>query len=536
MDDRNVQYPNRHRDKNTGQVFDFEPMPGIVYKEGTPYNKANVLSDLTAEMFGSINPTLDQILRKSAVTYQAVPNVESNLAYLLAIQEVAGNVQSYSNFFYELFYASATSKVGKIDNRYMSYTGSLAAAATSIASANINFTNFPINESNRNIEYQEMTISDGTLKEKIFAKGIDVFDSSTYTEAFPVENLSFPAGTYRVTMKGGKGANNNGIGGNGGTLVFDIPLLATDVLSIIKIPGSGKGVKLVKNGTTIAVVGGGGQGGVLFFFNDPSNDQNNKGGDGGGVNGQDGAGQSSGDGAIGPTGGLSGGPGGGSFGGQGPGAPGLDAPDGSGGSGTGGQGGGGYAGGGAGAVESYSSFYVFGTGGGGSSFLDPAYTAIENSQGTNSGNESIFIATSDLELKTALVNSYTNPIIYRGNLNFDTVNHRATIKTVNSTAQTATELRILVKNPQFDFWNLASWIETTLNLDVTECRVAFGTTQDIDESSAVEIETLKYDSTTRQVRAESTAAASTKYAVLIFDISKTDANQEYIYKMLGVIN
>lgn len=45
MDDQNVQYPNRYKDKITGQVFDLEWMPGQVTKTGSAYNKANVLPE-----------------------------------------------------------------------------------------------------------------------------------------------------------------------------------------------------------------------------------------------------------------------------------------------------------------------------------------------------------------------------------------------------------------------------------------------------------------------------------------------------------
>lgn len=45
MKDRNVQYPNRYRDKITGNVVELEPLPGDVTETGSVYNKANVLPD-----------------------------------------------------------------------------------------------------------------------------------------------------------------------------------------------------------------------------------------------------------------------------------------------------------------------------------------------------------------------------------------------------------------------------------------------------------------------------------------------------------
>lgn len=51
MRDRIVQYPNRYRNKNTGQILDLVPEPGVVTEPGTPINKATLLSDVTAQMY-----------------------------------------------------------------------------------------------------------------------------------------------------------------------------------------------------------------------------------------------------------------------------------------------------------------------------------------------------------------------------------------------------------------------------------------------------------------------------------------------------
>lgn len=552
MEDRNVEYPNRYRDKNTGQIFDFEAMPGTVYKDGTPYNKSNVLTDRIAEKLDLTgNPTPAQAFEKCTVPYLALPKVESNLVYLLAVQEIEGNVQTYSNFFYELFYTGQTEKVGSIDNRYMRYTGTLTSGAETISNANIDFSNFAVNENNHNSNYQEVTISDGTNKEKAFVKGVPEFNSKTYTGEYPCTFSVVSDGVYTITMKGGKGANRTigaytGYGGKGGTLVFIISATTSDVFIVDKVEGSGKGIKLTKNGTVIAVVGGGGEGGVAQTRIDDNpvvySYTTLKGGDGGGATGESGQ-SAGGDSTCGPGQGAQLDVGGTSYE-VAYATPGGNAPNGYGGTGTersshsitGTTGGGGYAGGGGGSQYIATGLNLISSAGGGSSFLSSSYTAIENSRGTNSEAELFLMAQANLELKTTLVNNYTDPIIYRSNLTYDTTNHYAVIAQINSIDQEETELRILVKNTQFEFWNLAAWLETSLNINVTNCRIAFGSTQDIDESTAVEVSTLAYDSDRRQIRAESDAEESTTYAVIIFDLSKTDSNQEYIYKMLGVIN
>lgn len=55
MRDRNVQYPNRFHVRpvaGTDDIFEIVPAPGTVYEEGTFFNKANMLQDLTAALYG----------------------------------------------------------------------------------------------------------------------------------------------------------------------------------------------------------------------------------------------------------------------------------------------------------------------------------------------------------------------------------------------------------------------------------------------------------------------------------------------------
>lgn len=207
-----------------------------------------------------------------------------------------------------------------------------------------------------------------------------LFESTTYAGTYPTTVTATKDGYYTITLKGGKGANSGQAqGGKGGTVRFRMPLSVNDVLEISKVDGSGRGVKLKKNGTTIAVVGGGGQGAVGFYFEPGANETYYyKGGDGGSSVGEDGTTNigmtTAGKGANGSTGGEVGG---------------KNAPDGSGGTAPNGTtGGGGYAGGGGG-TSSYVSPLLQGvaSAGGGSSYLINTLTAIENSRGTNDGAE-----------------------------------------------------------------------------------------------------------------------------------------------------
>lgn len=55
MDDRNVQFPTRYRMikvPGTDDIFDMIPAPGTVYNEGTPINKANLLTDAVTNLIG----------------------------------------------------------------------------------------------------------------------------------------------------------------------------------------------------------------------------------------------------------------------------------------------------------------------------------------------------------------------------------------------------------------------------------------------------------------------------------------------------
>lgn len=55
MTDRNVQYPNRFHVKpvpGTDDICEIIPAPGTVYEDGTFWNKANVLQDAVAALYG----------------------------------------------------------------------------------------------------------------------------------------------------------------------------------------------------------------------------------------------------------------------------------------------------------------------------------------------------------------------------------------------------------------------------------------------------------------------------------------------------
>lgn len=85
MKDRIVEYPNRYAIiPREGGLYDLEPRPGAVIEEGTPLNKATLLSDSTAAELGikinnipDPNATVDQALnaingsKASEITYTA---------------------------------------------------------------------------------------------------------------------------------------------------------------------------------------------------------------------------------------------------------------------------------------------------------------------------------------------------------------------------------------------------------------------------------------------------------------------------------
>ena len=73
MTDRNVQYPSRYKltlVEGTSDVYELTPAPGEVSAEGTILNKANLLSDNTAQALGlpqadpTVNDALNQLSRK----------------------------------------------------------------------------------------------------------------------------------------------------------------------------------------------------------------------------------------------------------------------------------------------------------------------------------------------------------------------------------------------------------------------------------------------------------------------------------------
>lgn len=69
MTDRNVEYPSRYRlskVSGTDDIYDLTATPGTIIAEGTPVNKATLLSDPTAAALGleQADPTVDDALAK----------------------------------------------------------------------------------------------------------------------------------------------------------------------------------------------------------------------------------------------------------------------------------------------------------------------------------------------------------------------------------------------------------------------------------------------------------------------------------------
>lgn len=493
---------------------------------------------------------VDDILTSLNYAYKAVPNLELNVAYLLAVAEINGMVQAYSNFFYDLFYAGQTTKVGAFDNRYLTYTGTLALGATTVPVAGISFTNWTSSIETANTEYIEVTISDGVNREVNYIKNVaNSFDSTLEDDTYP-KTFSLPAGTYAFKLCGGQGEDytigpEGGThadvkGGHGGTIIFNKTLAAPQTARIEKIGGAYMGsFHLYLDNVLQAAVGGGGGGaydGIAGMYANA-----HPGGDGGGNVGQDGVSGSfvelAGKGANGATGGL-----GGTYptGDIHPGTDGGDYPVSTGGAGeANSNGGAGYAGGGGGGWR-YTTNMFGSSGGGGSSYvISSGITLIENSQGTNQTTAYMqILPQTSLTIKTALSYEYTNPVIYRNYMIIDTGTHNATIKSINTHEQSNIELRIKVNNASFDFYSLMSWLEVTNDLTVTSARVVYSSTSNFDESIYIElVPTSTAISTTRtQFMVELLGDVSKKYATLTLVIQQSGSGSEYIYKMLGVLN
>ena len=83
MKDRVVQYPHRYQlvpvAGETG-VYDFVPVTGTVTEEGTPLNKANLLSDTTADLLGLIGgeATVNNALVKNLQTFGVLTSPETD--------------------------------------------------------------------------------------------------------------------------------------------------------------------------------------------------------------------------------------------------------------------------------------------------------------------------------------------------------------------------------------------------------------------------------------------------------------------------
>lgn len=70
MIDRNVEFPSRYhitKVDGTDDVYELVPAPGTVSAEGTPINKATLLTDTTAMLYGLDNTAVpDDVLKKLA--------------------------------------------------------------------------------------------------------------------------------------------------------------------------------------------------------------------------------------------------------------------------------------------------------------------------------------------------------------------------------------------------------------------------------------------------------------------------------------
>ncbi len=104
MTDRVVQYPNRYKlTLVSGSIYDIEPEPGTVTKQGTPLNKASLLKDQTAIACGldpDDDPTVDDALSNLSRTFTAIlaaddwdEEVDGSFTQTVSI---AGMLEAYS--------------------------------------------------------------------------------------------------------------------------------------------------------------------------------------------------------------------------------------------------------------------------------------------------------------------------------------------------------------------------------------------------------------------------------------------------------
>ncbi len=90
MKDRVVQYPHRYQlvpVAGKTNVYDFVPVPGTITEAGTPLNKATLLKDATATLYGLTgeDATVDRALANITKVAQSVNKSYGNISYTDAI-------------------------------------------------------------------------------------------------------------------------------------------------------------------------------------------------------------------------------------------------------------------------------------------------------------------------------------------------------------------------------------------------------------------------------------------------------------------
>lgn len=81
MKDRIVQYPNRYKlTPVSGDIYDITPEPGIVTEPGTDLNKANLLKDDTAALYGlGANAVPDDVFAELACSYNKIGDIKTTV-------------------------------------------------------------------------------------------------------------------------------------------------------------------------------------------------------------------------------------------------------------------------------------------------------------------------------------------------------------------------------------------------------------------------------------------------------------------------
>jgi hypothetical protein len=467
------------------------------------YEKTNWQDGVTPLSAANMNKIEDGI----AYSVPKVEKLNKLQAYDMAIHDINDHIsQPYSGMFYDLFYSSEPeNSIGTLSNGREVISGTVLSGTSLLSPSSL------LSLGNAGYGRKvELTIDDGINRE-IF-KGTIPVKIDTETEFTIASNM-----TLNVTIKGGKGQSiDGGSGLYGGTVVGTIALQSGDVVKTKRYFGGngstnagygGDIFALFVNDVLIACSGGGGGSGSF---------QN--GGSGGSPTGGNGSGPDSGKGGTQTSGGYL----------NGAYLSGANAAY------QAGAGGCGYYGGGRGGSTNNG-------GGGGSSYVGGLTTVYTDSRGTAgiTSREGTILITNDnpdnIVVDGTLINSYSNPMVYRSIVNVDTTLNQATVEQINSTDLVEFDLRFDIANTIESFDELATWITFSKDLTVSEVALYLGGNDEIKQTlsfSSVEVSNIL-----EEVRAEISQSTQYSNATLRFTFQvEAGATDKCIKSILGVVS